>query len=106
MDPFDFDASPIQFQDPPPPPPPPHDDLLSSYIDSDNSGSKLNSPTAYNASDTARPSHRRSNSAETSSSLLSEGIESKKAMSPDKLAQLWTVDPKRAKRFFFFFLQQ
>ncbi|CAJ2641713.1 transcription factor RF2b-like protein [Trifolium pratense] len=96
MDPFDFDASPIQFQDPPPPPPP-HDDLLSSYIDSDNSGSKLNSPTANNA-DTARPSHRRSNSADTSSSLLSEGIESKKAMSPDKLAQLWTVDPKRAKR--------
>lgn len=89
MDPFDFDASPLQFQDPPPPQ---HDDLLSSYIDSDNSGSKLNSPTAANAG------HRRSNSADTSSSLLSEGIESKKAMSPDKLAQLWTVDPKRAKR--------
>ncbi|CAK8567776.1 unnamed protein product [Lathyrus sativus] len=91
MDPFDFDASPLHFQDPQP-----HDDLLSSYIDSDNSGSKLNSPPAN--ADTGRPGHRRSNSADTSSSMLSEGIESKKAMSPDKLAQLWTVDPKRAKR--------
>ncbi|KAI5423994.1 variant 3, bZIP transcription factor 18, partial [Lathyrus oleraceus] len=90
MDPFDFDASPLHFQDPQP-----HDDLLSSYIDSENSGSKLNSPPANG--DTGRPGHRRSNSADTSSSMLSEGIESKKAMSPDKLAQLWTVDPKRAK---------
>ncbi|KAL1290746.1 hypothetical protein AAHE18_20G151300 [Arachis hypogaea] len=49
---------------------------------------------------TVRPGHRRSNSADdaSSSSLLLEGIEAKKAMSPDKLAELWTVDPKRAKR--------
>ncbi|XP_020229006.1 bZIP transcription factor 18 isoform X2 [Cajanus cajan] len=44
------------------------------------------------------PAHRRSNSADASSSSLLEGIEAKKALSPDKLAQLWTVDPKRAKR--------
>ncbi|KAI4384580.1 hypothetical protein MLD38_002711 [Melastoma candidum] len=29
---------------------------------------------------------------------LLESIEAKKAMAPDKLAELWTVDPKRAKR--------
>ncbi|KAI4339138.1 hypothetical protein MLD38_024109 [Melastoma candidum] len=29
---------------------------------------------------------------------LLESIEAKKAMTPDKLAELWTVDPKRAKR--------
>ena len=92
MDPFDLDASPLQFQDPSS-----HEDLLSSYIDTDNSGSKMHFPSAANADDSKRPGHRRSNSADTSS-LLSEGIESKKAMSPDKLAQLWTVDPKRAKR--------
>lgn len=27
-----------------------------------------------------------------------EGIEAKKAVAPEKLAELWTVDPKRAKR--------
>ncbi|CAI9273852.1 unnamed protein product [Lactuca saligna] len=44
-----------------------------------------------------RPRHRHSNSVD-SSSFLSESIEAKKAMAPDKLAELWTVDPKRAKR--------
>lgn len=88
MDPFD-----AHFQDP--------GDLLSEYMDS---GSKLQSP--INAEDddgagakNAWPGHRRSNSADASSSMLSEGIEAKKAMSPDKLAELWNVDPKRAKRF-------
>lgn len=87
MGPFD-----AHFQDP--------GDLLSEYMDS---GSKLQSP--INAEDddgagakNAWPGHRRSNSADASSSMLSEGIEAKKAMSPDKLAELWNVDPKRAKR--------
>ncbi|KAJ7959542.1 transcription factor RF2b [Quillaja saponaria] len=40
--------------------------------------------------------HRHSNSVD--GSLLMDSIEAKKAMAPDKLAELWTVDPKRAKR--------
>ncbi|KAE8670609.1 Transcription factor RF2b [Hibiscus syriacus] len=40
--------------------------------------------------------HRYSNSVDGCS--LMESIEAKKAMAPDKLAELWTVDPKRAKR--------
>ncbi|XP_076908970.1 transcription factor RF2b-like [Bidens hawaiensis] len=39
-----------------------------------------------------KPRHRHSNSVDGS------GFEAKKAMAPDKLAELWTVDPKRAKR--------
>ncbi|KAK6932917.1 Basic-leucine zipper domain [Dillenia turbinata] len=54
-----------------------------------------------------RPRHRHSNSVDGSSlmrrggageALFAEAIEAKKAMTPDKLAELWTVDPKRAKR--------
>lgn len=44
----------------------------------------------------SRPRHRHSNSADGSS--IMESIEAKKAMDPDKLAELWTIDPKRAKR--------
>ncbi|KAF5795064.1 putative transcription factor bZIP family [Helianthus annuus] len=44
-----------------------------------------------------KPRHRYSNSVD-SSSCFGEIIEAKKAMAPDKLAELWTVDPKRAKR--------
>ncbi|XP_022747634.1 bZIP transcription factor 18-like [Durio zibethinus] len=40
--------------------------------------------------------HRYSNSVDGCS--IMESIEAKKAMAPDKLAELWTVDPKRAKR--------
>ncbi|MBA0841401.1 hypothetical protein Goarm_003892, partial [Gossypium armourianum] len=39
--------------------------------------------------------HRYSNSVDGCS--LMESIEAKKAMAPDKLAELWTIDPKRAK---------
>ncbi|KAI3470960.1 hypothetical protein Pfo_027623 [Paulownia fortunei] len=47
----------------------------------------------------ARPRHRHSNSVDSSSLLFNENsIEAKKAMAPDKLAELWTLDPKRAKR--------
>nr|XP_043631618.1 transcription factor RF2b [Erigeron canadensis] len=45
----------------------------------------------------SRPRHRHSNSVD-SSSFLNESIEAKKAMAPEKLAELWTLDPKRAKR--------
>ncbi|KAH1112641.1 hypothetical protein AAZX31_04G203200 [Glycine max] len=48
--------------------------------------------------ETARSAHQRSNSADASYSSLVDGIEAKKALSPDKLAELWTADPKRAKR--------
>uniref|UniRef100_A0A5B6ZTQ5 Putative transcription factor RF2b isoform X1 n=1 Tax=Davidia involucrata TaxID=16924 RepID=A0A5B6ZTQ5_DAVIN len=44
-----------------------------------------------------RPRHRHSNSVD-GSILFGETIEAKKAMAPDKLAELWSVDPKRAKR--------
>ncbi|KAL6503791.1 hypothetical protein OROGR_025714 [Orobanche gracilis] len=48
----------------------------------------------------ARPRHRHSNSMDSSSLLYndSSSIEAKKAMAPDKLAELWALDPKRAKR--------
>lgn len=56
-----------------------------------------------------RPRHRYSNSVDssTNTALLfnsanmtppTESIEAKKAMAPDKLAELWNLDPKRAKR--------
>lgn len=58
-----------------------------------------------------RPRHRHSSSVDgsTSMSMFGEIMDAKKAMPPDKLAELWTIDPKRAKRFidshfsFFFF---
>lgn len=31
-----------------------------------------------------------------------EIMDAKKAMPPEKLSELWNIDPKRAKRFFFF----
>ncbi|XP_042505932.1 transcription factor RF2b [Macadamia integrifolia] len=51
----------------------------------------------------ARPRHRHSNSVDGSSisrgeSMFEETLEAKKAMAPDKLAELWALDPKRAKR--------
>ncbi|XP_010253091.1 PREDICTED: transcription factor RF2b isoform X2 [Nelumbo nucifera] len=50
-----------------------------------------------------RPRHRHSNSVDGSSilrgeSLFGDVMDAKKAMPPDKLAELWTLDPKRAKR--------
>lgn len=47
----------------------------------------------------SRPRHRHSNSVDaTSSASFGEIMDAKKAMPPDKLAELWTIDPKRAKR--------
>ncbi|KAG5233016.1 transcription factor RF2b [Salix suchowensis] len=43
-----------------------------------------------------KPRHKYSNSVDGSS--LMESIDSKKAMAPEKLAELWALDPKRAKR--------
>nr|XP_043616471.1 transcription factor RF2b-like [Erigeron canadensis] len=68
-----------------------------------------------NNNNVMKPRHRYSNSVDSERSLLlsdgsanynnsnsnnisSNSIEAKKAMAPDKLAELWTLDPKRAKR--------
>ncbi|XP_022941860.1 bZIP transcription factor 18-like [Cucurbita moschata] len=87
------------------------DDLLCTFMDIEKIGSKIDNgsssksegadgggATAENVDGEkiSRPRHRHSNSADGSS--IMESIEAKKAMDPDKLAELWTIDPKRAKR--------
>ena len=49
---------------------------------------------------TPRTRHRHSCSVDDSksTSMFGEIMDAKKAMPPDKLAELWTIDPKRAKR--------
>ncbi|XP_044508567.1 bZIP transcription factor 18-like [Mangifera indica] len=82
------------------------DDLFCSYMDIEKLGSKPSTEDdppktdTANASVPSRPRHRYSNSVDgsTSSSSIMESIEAKKAMDPNKLAELWTNDPKRAKR--------
>ncbi|XP_027336681.1 transcription factor RF2b-like [Abrus precatorius] len=100
------------------------DDLFSTYIDVEKLGGGTNgSGRAGNGSDqsgygngagmsghndsekspsaaAARPRHRHSSSVDgsTSTSMFGEIMEAKKAMPPDKLEELWTIDPKRAKR--------
>ncbi|KAI4305064.1 hypothetical protein L6164_028453 [Bauhinia variegata] len=94
------------------------DDLFSTYIDVDKLGGPNGSGNGGNGSDQngngigtsnhnerekspiVRPRHRHSNSVDgsTSTSMFGEIMEAKKAMPPDKLAELWTIDPKRAKR--------
>ncbi|XVF20426.1 hypothetical protein REPUB_Repub11eG0197600 [Reevesia pubescens] len=87
------------------------DDLFSTYIDLDkltsfdaapngrtysmdhSEGDKLTSSSTTNSS---RPRHRHSNSVD--GSVYEEIMDAKKAMPPDKLAELWALDPKRAKR--------
>ncbi|RVW42337.1 bZIP transcription factor 18 [Vitis vinifera] len=92
------------------------DDLFCTYIDIDKFGSRPEGDAridiaggglAAESGDgekSSRPRHRHSNSVDGSSmsrgeSLFVDTIEAKKAMAPDKLAELWTLDPKRAKRF-------
>ncbi|XP_061999763.1 transcription factor RF2b [Rosa rugosa] len=87
------------------------DDLFCTYMDIEKLGSKLedgsSGPKPENAAgstsqaeagsgegSSARPRHRHSSSMDGSL----ESIEAKKAMAPEKLAELWAVDPKRAKR--------
>ncbi|WKA00759.1 hypothetical protein VitviT2T_019088 [Vitis vinifera] len=91
------------------------DDLFCTYIDIDKFGSRPEGDAridnaggglAAESGDgekSSRPRHRHSNSVDGSSmsrgeSLFVDTIEAKKAMAPDKLAELWTLDPKRAKR--------
>lgn len=85
------------------------EDLFCIYMDIEKLGSKLEDGPAgqkpENAGSSsqretggelnARPRHRHSNSMDGSL----ESIEAKKAMAPEKLAELWAVDPKRAKRY-------
>ncbi|CAN4101431.1 unnamed protein product [Withania somnifera] len=61
-------------------------------------GSRVRTENSDGEKSMTRPRHRHSNSMDSSSLFLSESIEAKKAMAPDKLAELWTIDPKRAKR--------
>ncbi|CAM8913546.1 unnamed protein product [Rhodiola kirilowii] len=79
------------------------DDLFCTYMDIEKFGSKMEdggpSNVAVEESDgknNMRNRHRHSNSVDGSSMM--DSIEAKKAMAPDKLAELWAVDPKRAKR--------
>lgn len=95
------------------------DDLFSTYIDveklgagrggngSDQSGygngagsSCYNDGEKSPSTAAARPRHRHSSSVDgsTSTSMFGEIMDAKKAMPPDKLAELWNIDPKRAKR--------
>ena len=82
------------------------DDLLCTYMDMEKFGSSTapdcGGGVAAESSGEKRdrPRHRHSNSVD-GSIRLSESIEAKKAMAPDKLAELWTIDPKRAKRYAF-----
>lgn len=96
------------------------DDLFCTYMDIDKFGSKLDDGSAQKPDNVggsgsgavhtesgggdvgdgeknSRPRHRHSNSVDGSS--LMDTIEAKKAMAPDKLAELWAIDPKRAKRY-------
>ncbi|CAL0307693.1 unnamed protein product [Lupinus luteus] len=77
------------------------DDLFSTYIDVDKLGGSVASggngePSEKNLN--VRPRHRHSSSVDGSTSSFDEIMDAKKAMPPDKLAELWTIDPKRAKR--------
>ncbi|KAL6203561.1 hypothetical protein ACLB2K_027261 [Fragaria x ananassa] len=80
------------------------EDLFSTYIDLE----KLQAGASAAADDDggggekrAASRHRHSSSVDassTSTGVFGEVMEAKKAMPPDKLAELWTLDPKRAKR--------
>ncbi|EXC19534.1 Transcription factor RF2b [Morus notabilis] len=97
------------------------DDLFSTYIDVDKLGGAGNGGSCADQSGgngvnggevkaeggggegekswSGRPRHRHSSSVDGSStSVFGEIMDAKKAMPPDKLAELWTIDPKRAKR--------
>ena len=96
------------------------DDLFSTYIDVDKltGGNNGNGTGVGNQNDndntingekggvsdsgpgsgTSRPKHRHSYSVDGSVFGGGEVMEAKKAMPPNKLAELWSIDPKRAKR--------
>ncbi|KAK9124726.1 hypothetical protein Sjap_014328 [Stephania japonica] len=71
--------------------------------DHNNGGARPESGGGDEEKNVTRPRHRHSNSVDGSSmsrenSMFGDAMEAKKAMPPDKLAELWTLDPKRAKR--------
>lgn len=77
------------------------DDLFCSYMDIEQLGSRprisgQSFPKTEIDAQVERPRHRHSNSVD--GALMLESIEAKKAIAPDKLAELWIVEPKRAKR--------
>ncbi|XP_030963439.1 transcription factor RF2b-like [Quercus lobata] len=92
------------------------DDLFSTYIDVDKLGGADQSGVEGNGNGNGEKSggdggggggrgrHRHSSSVDGSSTTTSstgvfgEIMDAKKAMPPDKLAELWSIDPKRAKR--------
>ncbi|KAH0750796.1 hypothetical protein KY290_030028 [Solanum tuberosum] len=75
------------------------DDFFSTYMDIEKLTGGSNPTYIDVAADGEKgPRHRHSNSVDSSSLLMTESIEAKKAMAPNKLAELWTIDPKRAKR--------
>ncbi|XP_058744729.1 transcription factor RF2b-like [Vicia villosa] len=81
------------------------DDLFSTYIDMDKLGGSNDlgdggvDPVRNDEQEKnqGRSRHRHSSSVDGSSSF-GEIMDGKKAMPPDKLAELWSIDPKRAKR--------
>ncbi|XP_010457837.1 PREDICTED: transcription factor RF2b [Camelina sativa] len=94
---------------------PSDDDLFSSFIDVDSltsnpnpfpnqslssnsaSGANPNPPPPPQSS--SRPRHRHSNSVDAGCAMYAgEIMDAKKAMPPEKLSELWNIDPKRAKR--------
>nr|GEY97603.1 transcription factor RF2b-like [Tanacetum cinerariifolium] len=75
------------------------DDLFGTFIDIEKFGSSFTEGDGEKSSSSStKPKHRHSNSVDGSSFLSENSIEAKKAMAPEKLAELWTLDPKRAKR--------
>ncbi|RID52343.1 hypothetical protein BRARA_H02949 [Brassica rapa] len=88
---------------------PSDDDLFSSFIDVDSLSSNPNPPISFPDPSSAavpppnsssRPRHRHSNSVDAGCAMYAgdEIMDAKKAMPPEKLSELWSIDPKRAKR--------
>ncbi|KAL0697388.1 hypothetical protein Bca4012_053510 [Brassica carinata] len=108
------DMSMFMFTDPLSVAPPPSsddlpsdDDLFSSFIDVDSLSSNPHptisfpDPAAAVPPSTSRPRHRHSNSVDAGCAMYAAGdeiMDAKKAMPPEKLSELWSIDPKRAKR--------
>ena len=90
---------------------PSDDDLFSSFIDVDSLSSNPDPPISFPdpspavpPSSSSRPRHRHSNSVDAGCAMYANEImDAKKAMPPEKLSELWNVDPKRAKRYLSFF---
>ncbi|CAN8295246.1 unnamed protein product [Cochlearia groenlandica] len=93
---------------------PSDDDLFSSFIDVDSFSSNPNPSLTFPnqsinfvsvatplpiSSSSSRPRHRHSNSVDAGYAMYACGVtDAQKAMPPEKLSELWSIDPKRAKR--------